>query len=648
VVKTRIAKGFQDYAEALTGQNERDSAAAFQLAICYATGFGVPFEPHECLKWLNVAAKGGSQRAQQALPLVAEAFGAQTEDYVDIYAADAADEPIGGLSEEKILARGLSEAKLSDNEGWVGFSFGGKDTDTNWSLLRAAEACKYDILESLLSKGVKPKTSEDGVTALHFLSSWDVSRAEELGRGLIRAGVDINAKAKRGASVGGTPLMWSVYGDHIEHSAILIRLGADPMAEVDGIDALSFAAQLHLTTHLRLLLGNVRPAQVHGHMGRLLGIAASGESRFSRIIKHKNKWKTAPMETFRFLRDWNSLFPESVDFTNLLLSALHSSLNSGYGRMNTEIQIAFIDEVQVEPSRLVELLRESVIGFNRELFDQLLDRNVPTGGTFEGGKSLLHLCAKIPDFIIAATAFAPRLLALGADIEARDSAGHTPLIDAVLERKWDLADLLMTRGADPLATNDEGYNVLGLSIKTINCGSIKYLLKYCEARSAFHENSFLINPKRKISALQEAALIPFPREHGMKVEVMGVFLLMLANFGKKDQIDFRSDGILENATALEIAASKGNVIPVKNLTKLGAYAASGKRAVELAKASLAGTTEYLQRKSLERCIFIMENWDIDKEGTRKLADDWTNMRTIDESHVRSSWELIVWDYKVAK
>ena len=134
----------------------------------------------------------------------------------------------------------------------------------------------------------------------------------------------------------------------------------------------------------------------------------------------------------------------------------------------------------------------------------------------------------------------------------------------------------------------------------------------------------------------------------MKMEVMGVFLLMLANFGKREQIDFRSDGILVNATALEIAASKGNVLPVKSLTKMKAHLASGNRAVELARASLSTTTDYLLRKNLERCIFILENWDIDQEGTKKLADDWTNMRTIDESHVRSSWELIVWDYKVIK
>jgi ankyrin repeat protein len=495
-------------------------------------------------------------------------------------------------------------------------------------------------MELLLSKGAKPGASEDGATPLHFLSSWDEKRAEELGQKLILAGADVNARAKRGVSVGGTPLMWSVYEDRLEHSTILINLGADPMAgSSDGVDALFFAAQLHLTAHLRLLLENLRPVQVHGHLRRLVEAAASGESRFERITRHTNKLKTAAVETLRLLRAWNILFPDSPDFKDLLLPALRSSLDSDYGRMNTDVQLAFIDEVQVEPSLLSDLLCDSIAGFHPQLFESLLERKVPVTGRFEQDKTLLHLCAKISDHMTAAKKFAPPLLALGIPLDARDKDGYTPFMDAVLERRWDLATLLLEKGADPLVTNNEGYNILGLCIKTLNLGALKYLLKYCKAQSAFHQDSFLVNPKRKISVLQEAASIPLPRAHGMKTEVMGIFLLMMANFGERHQIDFRSDGILEDATALDIAASRGNVHAVKNLTKNGAHITSGKTAVGLAQARLATETEYLPRKNLERCIFIMENWNAE---TAKLADYWTNVRTIDESHVKSSWENIVW------
>ncbi|KAI9796491.1 MAG: hypothetical protein M1833_006159 [Piccolia ochrophora] len=657
VVQSRIALGYREYAEGSKAQgqdvdDENRSAAAYQLAICYAVGFGVEFQPEECLKWLRFAAGKGSQKAQESLPKIVKAFESQQDDFVNVTVNDGIDQSVFSLSSATSSYPEEEFLKPGDASGlFRPLHFGGDDGDitSGWTLLRAAEACRYDVLDALLSKSAKPGASEDGVSPIHFLSSWDVNRAEQLGQSLVRAGADVNARAKWGGSVGGTPLMWSVYGDHLMHSTILMKLGADPMAATeDGIDALSFAAQLHLTEHLRLLLENSRPAKVRGHMNRLIEAAASGESRYVRITRHTDHWKTAAIGTLQLLQSWNALFPDAVDFKKLLLPALHSSLNSAFGRMNTDVQLTFIDHNNIEPSQLTKMLRDSVVDYNRGLFEALLDRGVPVTGTFDQGKNLLHLCAKIPDHITAAAVFAPRLLALGAVLEAHDDTGLTPWMDAVLERKWDLADLYLEKGAEPLATDNDGYNVLGLTIIAINAGSIKYLLKYCAARVAFHQKSFLINPTKNISALQQAALLSLPPEHGMKIEVMGVFLLMLANFGSREQVDFRSDAFLPNATALEVAASRGNAHPVKNLTKNGAHRAAGKRAVEFARERLASTTDYLERKNLERCVFIIENWDDESKNTRKLADDWTNMRTIDDSHVRSSWELISWDYKGMK
>ena len=253
------------------------------------------------------------------------------------------------------------------------------------------------------------------------------------------------------------------------------------------------------------------------------------------------------------------------------------------------------------------------------------------------------------DHSLAATAFAPRLLDLGADIEALDDDGITPWMEAILERKWDLADLLMERGANALATNREGFNVLGLCINTVNLGAIKYLMKYCAQKTKFHQDSFLVNSSKQISALQLAAAIPMPRAHGMKIEVIGTFLTILANFAfGPEQLDFRSNGLLPGATALDIAASKGNVHAVKNLCKKGAHTSSGASACTLAASVKRKTTDWPQGKNLERCIFIIENWDDEEKQTRRLADDWTNMKTIDESNVNSSWEIVVFDYKSRK
>lgn len=309
--------------------------------------------------------------------------------------------------------------------------------------------------------------------------------------------------------------------------------------------------------------------------------------------------------------------------------------------MNTDVQVGCFKDNGIEPSHLTGLLRDSVTSFNTPLFNALLDYGVPVKETFEHQKTLLHLCAKIPDHSLASREFAPRLLELGAHLDAQDEYGTTPWMDAILNRKWDLTDLLLQEGADPLITNKEGFDILGLCIKAINLGSIKFLFKYCEEKNKFQrDDSFIVNREKQISALQLAAAIPLPRAHGMKLEVIGAFLAILGK--EPSQLNFRSDGILPNASALDIAASTGNVHAVKSLVKKGAHLGSdGSRASALRtiQAGLEKAEGYMERKNLERCAFIIEHWDDEGRQARRLADDWTNMRTIDESHVNSSWEV---------
>ncbi|KAL8655378.1 MAG: hypothetical protein Q9210_000912 [Variospora velana] len=655
VVQKYVAEGFRDNAmdvEVCIDPNQVDkaNAAAYQLAICYANGFGVPFNPGECLKWCKIAVERGSLKAREALPKIAATFDISAKDYVNVSEGD--DDVYSMLSSSVASEHSKEDYVHVEDQLHIQlqqYRLDSKPTISPWTLLKAAESCEYATIESLLAGGAKPNISKDGVSPLHFLSCWAVSKAGKLGRQLVEAGADVNARAERGSTVGGTPLTWSVVGDHFEHSKILLELGADPMAMQNGDDALSFAARLHSATHLRLLLENVRPAKLRGQFPRLIEAAAGGESRFKRIVRHAEKWRTAADETLSLLRRWHALFAEAEDFPGILCPALLAGLRSPYGRINSDVQMGFIKSNALEPSSLTELLRESVVSYNTELFNALLDYGVPVGTRYTGGKSLLHLCTKIPDHNLAATAYAPRLLSLGISLDQPDDHGVTPWMESILERKWDLGDLLMEHRADPLATDKDGFNVLGLCIITINLGAIKYLVKYSAAKTWLLQESFLVNPSKKISALQLAVSLPLPRAHGMKMEVMGTFLTILTNYAKEEwQMNFRSDAFYPRATALEIAAAKGHVHPVKNLVKNGAHLESGQGAVRLARESLAIATERMARKNLERCIFIIEKWDDEGQQTRKLADDWTNMRTIDDSHVNSSWEIVVFDYKSRK
>lgn len=129
--------------------------------------------------------------------------------------------------------------------------------------------------------------------------------------------------------------MWAVYSGDLEHAKILIELGAEPMISTDdGEDALSFAARLHSATLLRVLLENTRPIRVRGHLSRLIEAALGGQSRFTRMTRHGERWITAAGETLRVLEDWHTLLSEAENFTLLLLPALSASLKTPYGAFN--------------------------------------------------------------------------------------------------------------------------------------------------------------------------------------------------------------------------------------------------------------------------------------------------------------------------
>ena len=338
LIKKLIASGFKDYAEGLIDQsgdkNEgKEIAAAYQLALCYANSFGVPFLPDECLKWLSFAAEGGSQNAHEALPKIFLASNAdpltsrESELRADESSAILSSSWASEFDEDDVLAHVTAQQDLDTKKSTPSAA----NAQAMWSPLAAAENCNYDVLHKL-SDSAKLMTSEDGVSPLHFLSSWDIAKAYDLGLRLIKAGANVNAVAKPGTTIGGTPLMWAVYGGHLEHCKILIQLGAESLVSTDnGDDALSIAARLHLLTHLRYLMENTRPAQIRGHIGRLIEAAAGGESRFKRMTRHGERWTMAAGETLQFLKDWNTLFPEAEDFTSLLLPALRSSIRSPYG-----------------------------------------------------------------------------------------------------------------------------------------------------------------------------------------------------------------------------------------------------------------------------------------------------------------------------
>ena len=175
LVQGLIASGFKDYAEGFSDQPEVESegkriAAAYQLAICYANGFGLHFQPDECLRWLTLAANGGSQKAHEALPRLLQAFNAdpkaslESELGIDDASSMLSSSWVSDLSEEDALIHIAGEHNRNSDR----LMHDTPDAYYVSTLLNAAENCNYDVMDKLLSDSTKPTVSEDGVSGFSF------------------------------------------------------------------------------------------------------------------------------------------------------------------------------------------------------------------------------------------------------------------------------------------------------------------------------------------------------------------------------------------------------------------------------------------------------------------------------------------------
>ena len=171
LVQELIVSGFKDYAEGFFDQSEvaaagKRTAAAYQLAICYANGFGVHFEADECVRWLTFVADGGSQKAHEALPKILQAFNAdpkaslESELRVDDASSMLSSSGASDLSKEDALVHIAGEHNRDSDRS----KYEAPEAYYVSTLLNAAENCNHEVLDKLLSDSAKPTTSEDGVS----------------------------------------------------------------------------------------------------------------------------------------------------------------------------------------------------------------------------------------------------------------------------------------------------------------------------------------------------------------------------------------------------------------------------------------------------------------------------------------------------
>lgn len=105
-----------------------------------------------------------------------------------------------------------------------------------------------------------------------------------------------------------------------------------------------------------------------------------------------------------------------------------------------------------------------------------------------------------------------RLLSEGADVNARDADGCTPLLWAVLSGNMEVASLLIEKGADINSSNNDGETALHWASTTGNTEIAEMLIS--KGAEVNCKDTFGITPLRSASLNQDKDMIKILKKHG--------------------------------------------------------------------------------------------------------------------------------------
>ena len=357
------------------------------------------------------------------------------------------------------------------------------------ALLDATRRGDVEAVRTLLTDGADPNEAlGDGLTALHVAAQ---EGRLEIARILIQAGADVAAKTRLG---GYTPLHLASGAAHVALVRSLIEAGADPAAATTttGVTPLHLGAKaLHGEEVARVLLESGAPVdarEASAGQTPLIFAAAFGRAPSVRELLGRGADPTIATEVVDVL-ERVAIDREAKERLQEASAEIRRSSTEGTDRPLTAAEAQAVIAAQREFLR-----SESAIGALLEDFSPsdlyvrryYLQRGTPDDPMPLGAPTAVReLKIDVPPFIetlvgktggMTALHHAARageaetaeiLLEGGADIDQRSADGTSPLVLATLNGQFDIAMMLVERGANPnLATRTDGVSALIAVLQT--------------------------------------------------------------------------------------------------------------------------------------------------------------------------------------
>lgn len=412
-------------------------------------------------------------------------------------------------------------------------------------LVSACRSGQYECATFLIEAGARVTASDIGEEApLHWLLGFEDNEMEPMGRKLIAAGADleqvcgngnrhIKADWEKCFQVLVTPLGRAVLMCNIKAVKVLLKLGADPLGKKQkgttnliSQSPIEVAAILTLPAILQALLSHLDDTQAEKQDVfdelEMLEAARKGEilkfdslSLQSTLVRCGSKYQDALIQTMQILRERRlSLHPEDGYVSE---SRVARQLCSEITLGNNDIVEAILNlGYSVSGTDEFRPLRYAVLTNNDGIFQIFVNNGADVHQSVAGDdESLLHLLASRPPTSRPGIGIAERLLRAGIPVEKSSDGSPSPFFLAVENHHFDLADLLLSNGADINAayksrTTDIRVTILGAMVASQNQRSLRSIGFLSERSYLRREDSIkniLTEKNNKPGELSDVAML---------------------------------------------------------------------------------------------------------------------------------------------